>query len=128
MRATSVLYLDSLDYQRDLFPSVASTALARMASAFAHVRNISNNVAIVTSSAIHDKLNKRLIEKIQLTDDDKLLEEASRLLEVEIELSDVYIINDKQREAIEEGKKQIINGAYLSDEESNKEIDEWLSK
>jgi urease accessory protein UreE len=74
------------------------------------------------------ELRKRLIEKIQLTDDDKLLEEASRLLEVEIELSDVYIINDKQKEAIEEGKKQIINGAYLSDEESNKEIDEWLSK
>jgi hypothetical protein len=39
------------------------------------------------------ELRKRLIEKIQLTDDDKLLEEASRLLEVEIELSDVYIIN-----------------------------------
>jgi predicted transcriptional regulator len=38
------------------------------------------------------------------------------------------IINDKQKEAIEEGKKQIINGAYLSDEESNKAIDEWLSK
>ena len=74
------------------------------------------------------ELRRLLIEKIQLTDDDKLLEEASRLLEVEIELSDVYIINDKQREAIEEGKKQIINGAYLSDEESNKEIDEWLSK
>ena len=74
------------------------------------------------------ELRKRLIEKIQLTDDDKLLEEASRLLEVEIKLSDVYIINDKQKEAIEEGKKQIINGAYLSDEESNKEIDEWLSK
>ena len=74
------------------------------------------------------ELRKRLIEKIQLTDDDKLLEEASRLLEVEIEFPDFYIINDKQREAIEEGKKQIINGAYLSDEESNKEIDEWLSK
>ena len=74
------------------------------------------------------ELRKRLIEKIQLTDDDKLLEEAFRLLEVEIELSDVYIINDQQKEAIEEGKKQIINGAYLSDEESNKEIDEWLSK
>ena len=74
------------------------------------------------------ELRKRLIEKIQLTDDDKLLEEASRLLEVEIEFPDFYIINDKQREAIEEGKIQIINGAYLSDEESNKEIDEWLSK
>jgi predicted transcriptional regulator len=74
------------------------------------------------------ELRKLLIEKIQLTVDDKLLEEASRLLEVEIEESDVYILNDKQKEAIEEGRKQIINGEYLTDEESNKEIDEWLSK
>jgi predicted transcriptional regulator len=73
-------------------------------------------------------LRKLLIEKIQLTDDDKLLEEASRLLEVEIEESDVYILNDQQKMAIEEGRKQIINGEYLTDEESNKEIDEWLSK
>jgi predicted transcriptional regulator len=74
------------------------------------------------------ELRKLLIEKIQLTDDDKLLEEASRLLEVDIEESDVYILNDKQKEAIDEGRKQIINGEYLTDEESNKEIDEWLSK
>jgi predicted transcriptional regulator len=74
------------------------------------------------------ELRKLLIEKIQLTDDDKLLEEASRLLEVEIVESDVYILNDKQKMAIEEGRKQIINGEYLTDEESNKEIDEWLSK
>jgi predicted transcriptional regulator len=74
------------------------------------------------------ELRKLLIEKIQLTDDDKLLEEASRLLEVEIEESDVYVLNDKQKDAIEEGRKQIINGEYLTDEESNNEIDEWLSK
>lgn len=74
------------------------------------------------------ELRKLLIEKIQLTNDDKLLEEASRLLEVDIEESEVYILNDKQKEAIEEARKQIIKGAYLTDEESNKEIDEWLSK
>jgi predicted transcriptional regulator len=74
------------------------------------------------------ELRKLLIEKIQVTDDDKLLEEASRLLEVEIEEPDVYLLNDKQKEAIEEGRKQIINGEYLTDEESNKEIDEWLGK
>jgi predicted transcriptional regulator len=74
------------------------------------------------------ELRKLLIEKIQLTDDHKLLEEASRLLEVYIEESDVYILNDKQKQAIAEGRKQIINGEYLTDEESNKEIDEWLSK
>ena len=74
------------------------------------------------------ELRKLLIEKIQLTDDDKLLEEASRLLEVEIVESDIYVLNDKQKMAIEEGRKQISNGEYLTDEESNKEIDEWLSK
>ena len=74
------------------------------------------------------ELRKLLIEKIQLTNDDKLLEEASRLLLVDIEESEVYILNDKQKEAIEEARKQIIKGAYLTDEESNKEIDEWLSK
>jgi predicted transcriptional regulator len=74
------------------------------------------------------ELRRLLIEKIQVTDDDKLLEEASRLLEVEIEEPDVYVLNDKQKEAIEEGRKQIINGEYLTDEESDKEIYEWLSK
>jgi len=72
------------------------------------------------------ELRKLLIEKIQLTNDDKLLEEASRLLEVKIEESDVYILNENQKEAIEEGRKQIIMGEYLTDKESNKEIDEWL--
>jgi predicted transcriptional regulator len=74
------------------------------------------------------ELRKLLIEKIQLTNDHKLLEEATRLLEVEIEESDIYTLNDNQKAAIEEARKQIINGEYLTDEESNKEIDEWLSK
>ncbi|MEO7315499.1 MAG: hypothetical protein ABIW47_09950 [Ginsengibacter sp.] len=74
------------------------------------------------------ELRKLLIEKIQLTNDEKLLEEASRLLDVDIEEPDVYILNDQQKEAIAEGQQQIINGDYLTEEESNKEIDEWLSK
>lgn len=74
------------------------------------------------------ELQKRLIEKIQLTEDNQLLEEASRLLEVEIEGSDVYILSNKQKEAIEESRKQIMNGEFLTDEESNKAFDEWLSK
>ena len=74
------------------------------------------------------ELRKLLIEKIRLIDDDKLLEEAFRLLEVEFKESEAYILNDKQKEAIEEGRNQINNGQYLTDEESNKEIDEWLNK
>ena len=75
------------------------------------------------------ELRKLLIEKIQVIDDDKLLEEAYRLLEVDIEeTADVYILNDQQKEAIDEARKQIKQGQFLTDEESNREIDEWLNK
>jgi hypothetical protein len=74
------------------------------------------------------ELRRLLIEKIQLTDDDRLLEEVSRLLEVDMDESDVYILNEKQKEAIENARIQITKGEYLTDEESNKEIDEWLGK
>ena len=75
------------------------------------------------------ELRKLLIEKIQVTEDDKLLEEAYRLLEVDIEESaDVYVLNDQQKEAIDEARKQIKEGQFLTDEESNRQIDEWLNK
>lgn len=53
------------------------------------------------------ELRKLLIEKIQLTNDDKLLEEASRLFNVDIEESNVYILNDKQMEGIEVGEDKL---------------------
>ena len=75
------------------------------------------------------ELRKLLIEKIQLTEDDKLLEEAYRLLEVDIEeTADVYVLNDQQKEAIDQARKQIKEGQFLTDEESNRQIDEWLNK
>lgn len=74
------------------------------------------------------ELRKRLIEKIEFTEDDNLLEEASRLLEVSLDDKSIYILNDKQHQAIDEARKQIVEGSFLSNEESNKEIDEWLRK
>ncbi|MEO6721778.1 MAG: hypothetical protein ABIN67_15645 [Ferruginibacter sp.] len=75
------------------------------------------------------ELRKLLIEKIQVIDDDKLLEEAYRLLEVDIEEpADVYILNDQQKGAIDQAREQIRQGQFLTDEESNREIDEWLNK
>ena len=74
------------------------------------------------------ELRKRLIDKIQITKDEKLLEEAYRLLESETEDIDRYMLNDSQKEAINEARQQISEGKYLSNEQSNREIDEWLSK
>jgi hypothetical protein len=74
------------------------------------------------------ELRKRLIDKIQNTDDDQLLEEAYRLLEMEEEEMDIYKLSDAQEGAIALSRQQIKEGKYLTDEQVNQEIDEWLEK
>jgi hypothetical protein len=73
------------------------------------------------------ELRKRLIDKIQKTDNEDLLAEAYRLLELETEDIEIYKLNNDQRKAITEARQQIKSGQFLTDEQSNKEIDEWLS-
>ena len=74
------------------------------------------------------ELRKRLIEKIQKTENDDLLEEAYRLLGLETEDIEIYKLNNDQMEAITEAREQIKNRQFLTDELANKEIDEWLNK
>ena len=40
----------------------------------------------------------------------------------------VYQTNDKQKKAIEEGREQIKEKQTLTDEQANKESDEWLNE
>ncbi|MBX2969039.1 MAG: hypothetical protein KF803_06690 [Cyclobacteriaceae bacterium] len=74
------------------------------------------------------ELRKRLIDKIQKTQDERILEEAFRLLELETEDIEIYQLNDDQKKAINEARQQIKNGQFLTEEQANKEIDEWLNK
>ncbi len=74
------------------------------------------------------ELRRRLIDKIQKTENEDLLAEAYRLLELETEDIEIYKLNDEQRKAITEARQQIDNGQFLTDDQSNKEIDEWLNK
>jgi hypothetical protein len=74
------------------------------------------------------ELRRRLIDKIQKTENQDLLAEAYRLLELETEDIEIYKLNDDQRRAITEARQQINNGQFLTDDQSNKEMDEWLRK
>jgi hypothetical protein len=49
------------------------------------------------------------------------------LLELETEDIEICKLNDDQRKAITEARQQINGGQFLTDDQSNKEIDEWLS-
>ena len=72
------------------------------------------------------ELKKRLIDKIQETDNKNLLEEAFRLLQMESEDIEVYKLSEDQKNAVNEARQQIKNGQFLTDDEANKDIDEWL--
>ncbi len=73
-------------------------------------------------------MKQKLIEKIKSTEDDNILEEVYRILEVgTIELDEI-ILSDKQRELIDGGLRDIENGNYLSNEDANNEIEKWLRK
>ena len=72
----------------------------------------------------NQELQELLIEKIRKTDDSVLLEEASRLLDVEIDNSDVYVLSEKEKADIEEARLQIKNGESFPHEEANQLIKE----
>ncbi len=74
------------------------------------------------------ELKKRLIDKIQKTDNENLLEEAFRLLQLESEDIEIYKLSDEQKSAVNEVREQIKRGEFLTDDEANKDIDEWLGK
>jgi hypothetical protein len=40
---------------------------------------------------------------------------------------EVYRLNYDQKKAISEAREQIGNGQFLTEEQANKEIDEWLN-
>jgi hypothetical protein len=75
----------------------------------------------------YQSLKDKLIQKIKETDDPSILEDVSNLFELQ-EPKAVYQVNDTQRKAIEEAKKQVKNNETLSDEQADKEADEWLKE
>lgn len=73
------------------------------------------------------ELNHILISEINKTDDDNLLSEVSNFIESYKE-SDLFRLSDGHKIAIDEAIEQIEKGEYLSHEEANIEIAEWLNK
>ena len=74
------------------------------------------------------ELKRKLINGINKLEDDFLLEEISRLIEIDNEESDIYCFTEEERRAIEEAREHYANGDFLNNKEANKEVDEWLGK
>lgn len=77
---------------------------------------------------ITEEMRKLLIDKINSTNDENVLEEIYRILEagdIEVEM---VILSEDQKALIDEGLKNLEEGKVLSNEEANSQIEEWLRK
>lgn len=74
------------------------------------------------------ELRKKVIEKIGKIENEDLLNEVNRLIDIEASDFEVYELNDEEKQAIMEAENQIKNGEILTDEEAKKDIAKWLKK
>jgi predicted transcriptional regulator len=74
------------------------------------------------------ELKKKLIKRINRIEDELLLEEMSRLAGIGDEESDIYYFTEEESKEIEEARQAYARGEFLTEEEANKEVDEWLGK
>lgn len=73
------------------------------------------------------ELQKRLIEKINNTNDAALLEDIYSFIGIDEEVG-TYQLSQDHVTMIEQAQQQIKDGQYFTNEEVTKEIDEWLGK
>lgn len=74
------------------------------------------------------ELKKRLIGKINQTQNNEILEEMYRLIVNEETDNSIYELSDDQKNAVGEAQVQFKNGQFLKGEQADKEIEEWLGK
>lgn len=77
---------------------------------------------------LFSNIKKQLIDKIQETNDDNLLEEVYRILETGTLNIEQIVLSHSQKKRIDQGIDDIENGKYLSEDDANREIKEWLKK
>jgi hypothetical protein len=73
-------------------------------------------------------LQQKLIEKIIITNDVDLLEDIYSFIEIDEDVQKFYNLSPKQISSIEQSQQQIKDGNYFTNDDVNKEIDEWLEK
>ncbi|MBS7787669.1 hypothetical protein KIH23_10200 [Flavobacterium sp. CYK-55] len=73
------------------------------------------------------EIRKRLIEEINLSSNKNLLEEMYNFLNHDND-ANLFKLTKVQKEAIAEAREQIKNGQYMTNDQVNNEIEEWLKE
>lgn len=74
------------------------------------------------------EMKNQVIGKINQLTDNELLMDVYKLLNDSPLDTEIYRLSDNQKAAIDTAIEQINNGDFLTSEQANKEINEWLNK
>jgi predicted transcriptional regulator len=74
------------------------------------------------------ELKDKIIAKISDTDNEELLDQISRLIEVEEQAGNVYKLSPDELSAVNEGIAQIESGLFVTNEEASKIINKCLGR
>jgi hypothetical protein len=74
------------------------------------------------------QIKNKLILNIQTVEDPEVLEDLYRLLNIEMEDFEKLKVPAYVKKLIQQGKKDIKEGRFLSNKQADAEIDRWLRK
>ena len=74
------------------------------------------------------ELRHKVINKVNELDDESLLNDLIKLIDDNENDDEIYRLSDNHKKAINKAIDEIENGDYLTNDQSNKQIDEWLNK
>jgi hypothetical protein len=66
-----------------------------------------------------------LINRINQLKEARIIEEIQKLLDFELDRGE-YILTDSQKDRISEAQEEYKNSSFLTDEQANQDIEEWL--
>lgn len=69
-------------------------------------------------------LKNYLVSKISKIEDDSILVKIKTIID---QNDEIYILSDSQIQKIENSRKQIEDGNFLTQEEMDKKVEEWLN-
>ncbi len=72
------------------------------------------------------EIKKEILERVNEVNDNIILEEVYRILQIPIKPEEVFRFSDSQNELLNKREDEIDKGDFVTHEESEKDLDEWL--
>jgi len=74
------------------------------------------------------ELKEQVFMKLKTFEDEVILDEILRLLQITEVENETYLFTDAQMKLLDKRDSEIDNGNFLTEEEADKEAEEWLKK